>query len=117
MGTPRRPSGWEQARTQAARRAHEHEPRHRDALMGVEEGSAFLLGVWVPCYSSWVMAAMYDAEAEHLWIRFGKDGRVDAEGYYYGITFAMAEAFASAPSKGGHLHDQNYVKGRQFMKT
>jgi hypothetical protein len=95
----------------------EHLPRHTDAFLGQEEGTALLLGVWVPCRSRWVIAAKYEAEAEELWIRFGKDGVVEAEGYYPGVGFATAESFASASSKGGWLHDEGFVKGRSFIKV
>lgn len=116
MGYPKR-TGWQQAATESSRRAKENKPRHTDAFQGVEEGTAFLLDVWVPRRSSWVMAAKYDADSERLWIRFGKNGVVDAEGYYEGVDFATAERFASASSAGGWLHDNGFVGGRTFVKV
>ncbi len=115
MGIPRK-TGWQLAAEGVARRRREHLPRHQDAFFGASEGVALLLDVWVSCRSSWVIAAKYDAELERLWIRFGKNGAVDAEGYYEGISFAEAESFASASSKGGWLHDNSFIKGRQFVK-
>ena len=56
-------------------------------------------------------------QAEQLWIRFGKDGAVEAEGYYEGVDFATAESFASASSAGGWLHDHGFIKGRDFHKV
>jgi hypothetical protein len=123
MGIPKKtPSqsaaeGFRKAAAGNARRKREHLPRHTDAFLGQEEGTALLLGVWVPCRSRWVIAAKYEAEAEELWIRFGKDGVVEAEGYYPGVGFATAESFASASSKGGWLHDEGFVKGRSFIKV
>jgi len=109
--------GFAKLKAQNLRRRREHLPRHKDAFMGAEEGTALLLGVWVPVRSSWIVAAMYDAEREQLHVRFGKRGTVEAEGYYPGISFDEAEKFASAPSKGGYLHDSGLMKGGTFVRA
>ncbi len=90
--------------------------RHTDGRLAGHELHAFLAGEWVRCRSGWLMAARYDADNEELWIRFGRDGVPDAEGYYENVSKDEAEDFGSAPSLGGFLHDNGFIGGRDFIK-
>lgn len=65
------------------------------------EMAAFLAGQWVGCHvSTWVRAALWDAERGTLWLRFEAGWQEP-----YLCSEATAIAFAQAPSKGGFSHD------------
>ncbi len=114
MGLPKK-TGWQRAAEGIARRRHEHEPRHQDAFFGSEEGSAFLLGVWVPCRSSFWKSCRYLADEERLEVEFANKNKAPTYGAYLGVPFEVAEKFASSPSKGGFMHDV-LIPGYQFVR-
>ncbi len=108
--------GFRKAAAGNARRKREHLPRHQDAFFGMEEGTAFLLGVRVPCRSRWVRAVWYDADTERLYAELGARNQPSVVGYYPDVSFELAEQFASSPSKGGFFWDHFIRAGRPFVK-
>ncbi len=80
-------------------------PAHIDAAFNGDELASFLLGLTVPCRSSWIDSARWDEDASNMTLT------VDGKGYDFpGITYDEAQVFAHYPSKGIWFHQ--IYKGR-----
>ncbi len=70
-------------------------PTHIDAGFDGEELAGFLLGLTIPCRSSWIDSARWDEDASNMTLT------VDGKGYDFpGIGYEEAQVFAHYPSKG-----------------
>lgn len=70
-------------------------PTHGDGRFDADEHAAFLLGVRVPCRSSWVDAARWDEATQTLTLTIG------GKDYDFpGIDEGRADEFVAFPSKG-----------------
>lgn len=87
----------------------------RMASFSVDDTAALFLGAWVPCQSSNVREAHYDAEARLLVIGFGKPGQPVKYYGYPGVDEDMAESFANAPSKGKWVHQRLKKTGWDYF--
>ena len=80
--------------------------RRTDAAFTDQETVDFLNGVFVSCRSSNVKEMAYIEDDQHLIVVFkAKGNQQEAIYQYFGISGELAEAFASAPSKGGATWD------------
>lgn len=79
--------------------------RRTDAAFTDEETIDFLNGVWVKCRSSNVEEMTYVEDDQTLFVTFKDHGKGEATYQYFGVSGTLAEAFASAPSKGGAVWD------------
>ncbi len=70
-------------------------PFHIDAAFTDEEMEVFFGGFWVDCRSTWIQAARWDVDPQHLLLR--AKGR---EYVFPGVDSGAALAFAEAQSKG-----------------